>query len=282
MSLHMEMSRLLKMNDNKAFVKILLEQFIKFSFIIFASYLLALVNTFHKTLEIEEMPNKEESAFPLILFFVIGSLILFIILKYLKIFMILNLLELFVLFFSSYVISFVLLNNEVFALIFSLLMLALRIFKILTTNITASINSIGASFIIGASIPLLPLLIFSLFLIVYDIFSVFISKHMIELAVIAKKQDTAMLIESKREIEKPGKPGKKELQAIVIGTGDIILPASLIIASIPLGIDLFMFFSSLIGYWLMITALLILKRPLPALPFVLLPQLLVLFIFTIF
>ena len=255
------------------------EHFLKFAFIVFISYVLALINTSQKAIEIEQMPDKEESAFSLFIFFIVASILFFLLLKYVKLFFLLNIAELMLLFFSSYVISFILLHNLVLSITFSLFLTILRTLNKFSTNITATINSIGGAIIIGSFLPLFPLIIFSLLLIVYDVFSVFISKHMIEMANIAKKYQTAMLIESKREYEERG---KKHVQSIIIGTGDIVLPSSIVIASIPFDIHFTMFLSSLIGYWLVVASLFILKRPLPALPFILFPQLLTIFLLSTF
>jgi presenilin-like A22 family membrane protease len=128
--------------------------------------------------------------------------------------------------------------------------------------------------VIGILIPLKPLIIFTFLLCFYDIFSVFITKHMMEFVKYAKEQNAAMLIETKEVVYKKG---KKIETSIAMGTGDIVIPSAVSISALSISVNTAFSFlvASLFGYWVVVLALYALKRPLPALPFVMLPQFIV-------
>jgi len=254
---------------------VIIEHFFKFAFVLFISYVLAILSI--TPIEETQIPSSSESALSLIFFFIIATLVIIIAIRYLKLVFILNIFEYFMLFLSLYVILSIFTSYDFLLITIPAAFIVLRIIGILDAQISAILTSIGGSLIIGSIIPLFPLMLFSTFLIIYDIFAVFISGHMIELATAAKKQDVGMLIETKKEIKK----GRKTLiSQLTMGSGDFVLPSSIAISSIPFNIGIYMLIGALIGYWIVMAALYILKRPLPALPFILLPQLL-LFIFLV-
>jgi presenilin-like A22 family membrane protease len=97
---------------------------------------------------------------------------------------------------------------------------------------------------------------------------------MMEFVKYAKEQNAAMLIETKEVVYKKG---KKIETSIAMGTGDIVIPSAVSISALSISVNTAFSFlvASLFGYWVVIIALYALKRPLPALPFVMLPQFIV-------
>ncbi|MEM4295200.1 MAG: presenilin family intramembrane aspartyl protease [Candidatus Anstonellales archaeon] len=250
---------------------VVLEHFFKYAFVIIISYLLAIATLSNQSQPLQQLPPNEEVAITSFIFFLIGALLIFIAIKYLNVGFLLNIFEFILLFFSSYVIAYALLQNYGLALIAAIATTFLRALRFISMNNAALITSIGGALIIGVIFPIFPLIIFAFLLVLYDIFAVFISGHMIELAHIAKKQEAAMAIETK-QIKKIGR--KKAILSIIMGTGDFVLPSAIAISSIQqsMPLSLYMLLAGLIGYWFVMLVLYKLKRPLPALPFILFPQ----------
>ncbi len=137
-----------------------------------------------------------------------------------------------------------------------------------TKNIIAGMSAAGIGALLGISLSPLIALLFILILIAYDVVSVFITKHMLDIARVVVRHELAFTITA---VEK----GKEIVEKIVgkspfridLGTGDLFAPVlfSVSLYSISPALPLIAYISSLLGFWVMIAMLFLLKRPLPAL-----------------
>jgi presenilin-like A22 family membrane protease len=116
-----------------------------------------------------------------------------------------------------------------------LLAIALTAWKILkpsflSQNISLIFSISGAGAIIGASLGMLPSLIFLLLLSVYDFTAVFITKHMVYIAKEIVKRPTAFTLAFPYKFKKPvsysvgKKKIKKKFHVFQLGGGDIAIP----------------------------------------------------------
>ncbi|MDD5171795.1 MAG: presenilin family intramembrane aspartyl protease [Candidatus ainarchaeum sp.] len=131
-------------------------------------------------------------------------------------------------------------------------------------NAAAVFATAGVGVIFGVSLGLIPMLIFLIFLSIYDFLAVFTTKHMVELAEFVVKKDLAFTVTAKAP---PPKPGGKE-QRIDLGTGDMIAPIMLEVAALQLSpiATLFVFAGAVVSLGLFLTLVWKKKMVLPALP----------------
>lgn len=130
-------------------------------------------------------------------------------------------------FFFELLLIFVALNlvltlftTDLIAIIVSLLVIAARIYKPELQQPLLLIISGVVGALLGSSLDLLPAVILAILLSIYDIIAVFYTKHMVVLAKDLVKRGAAFSIKVKT------KEGGLEL-----GTGDLVMPAMLIVAS---------------------------------------------------
>lgn len=115
------------------------------------------------------------------------------------------------------------------ALLYSLKFLSKDDTKITINNILAIFASAGVGAIFGYSIGYIPMLLFVIFLAIYDYIAVFKTKHMITLAeMIDTKNLTLVLKSGKGTIKK----GKKQGTGLALGTGDVVVPIALAVSFI--------------------------------------------------
>jgi presenilin-like A22 family membrane protease len=131
-------------------------------------------------------------------------------------------------------------------------------------NAAAVFATAGVGVIFGVSLGLIPMLIFLIFLSIYDFLAVFTTKHMVELAEFVVKKDLAFTVTAKAP---PIKPGGRE-QRIDLGTGDMIAPIMLEVATLQLSpvATLFVFAGAVMSLGLFLTLVWKKKMVLPALP----------------
>jgi len=130
-------------------------------------------------------------------------------------------------------------------------------------NSAAVLATAGVGVIFGISLGVLPLIIFLVFLSIYDYLSVFMTKHMVELANFVVKKDLAFTITARA----PAKKGKKE-KRIDLGTGDIIAPIMLEVSALSFNpiATVFVFFGAIISLGVFLILVWRSKMVLPALP----------------
>lgn len=185
--------------------------------------------------------------------------------------------------FISYLLSplgsmgFILFNALSLEFLFAL---ALTIWKalrptILSQNIAAIFSGSGVGALLGLSLGIVPTIIFMMILSVYDFVSVFITKHMVNLAKAVTERPMAFTIAAPHKFKEakyiPIKNAKKKIHIFQLGLGDIIIPLMFsvsILNKFTIFHSLITMIGSLIG--LLFLTFYITKKPqaLPALPFV--------------
>lgn len=137
-----------------------------------------------------------------------------------------------------------------------------KLFKASLKNIAVMLAVAGVGVVFGVSLGVVPLIIFLIFLSVYDYLSVFITKHMVEFATFIIKRDLAFTVTARERI-----PGKRE-KRIDMGTGDFIAPIMLEVALLPYDIlaSSFVFLGSVVSLAVFLNIVARRKVVLPALP----------------
>jgi presenilin-like A22 family membrane protease len=93
-----------------------------------------------------------------------------------------------------------------------------KIFVHQLKNMAAIFATAGVGVVFGISMGIVPIVFFLILLSIYDFVSVFITKHMVELADFIISKDLAFTITAQRVLP------SKEVRRIDLGTGDIIAP----------------------------------------------------------
>lgn len=105
-------------------------------------------------------------------------------------------------------------------------------------NATAIISSAGVGAIFGFSLNIVPAVLFTVFLSVYDVLSVFWTKHMVTMAKEFSKRQLSFSVSVEKEY-KVKVPRKKELEtkksSLELGTGDISIPLMLAVSAYKWG-----------------------------------------------
>ncbi len=143
-------------------------------------------------------------------------------------------------------------------------------------NAAAIMAVSGVGVIFGISLGLFPLIIFLILLSVYDFLSVFMTKHMVEMADFVIKKDIAFTITAKAP---PPAPGEKE-QRVDLGTGDMIAPVMMEVSAYaynPLA-TVFVFVGAVVALGIFMQLVWRKKMVLPALPPIVLGMITALFI----
>ncbi len=168
----------------------------------------------------------------------------------------------------------------------SLLLIALSEVRpsFLLKNVCLLLSVPSASAIIGASLDYRVVLLFFFALTLYDIISVFLTKHMVYLAEKLIEKPTALISvfpSGKVRNVRFGK-GVKKIGVIALGAGDYFMPSSFSVSLLQLGIKhaLFPLFFNTIALFVLFYLLSKRKitRPLPAIPFLFLSSLAALFV----
>ena len=129
-------------------------------------------------------------------------------------------------------------------------------------NLAAVLATAGVGVIFGISLSPLPVILFLLFLSVYDYISVFKTKHMVEMAEFIVKKDLAFTVTAKEIID-----GKE--RRIDLGTGDLIAPVILEVSTLaymPFSATIFVFIGAVASLAVFLFLVWKKKLVLPALP----------------
>lgn len=150
---------------------------------------------------------------------------------------------------------------------------------ILNQNLALVFSVTGAGAILGVSLGILPVVIFVIFLSIYDFISVFITKHMVYIAKEIVKTPTAFTAAIPTKFKKAvlfsepgGKKVKKKIHIFQLGGGDIAIPlvfAVSVLSSFDIYHSLFVVVGAAISLSFLIYY--VLNRPgrvLPALPWI--------------
>ncbi len=157
---------------------------------------------------------------------------------------------------------------SIFSALLTIALALRRIIKGDIRNIIGGMSAGGAAILLGLSFPFQIIVVFSILLILYDVISVFITKHMVELANIVLKNQLAMVLsieEKEKNISNVEVLKKGISNRISLGTGDLLVPSTMAVSLIPIKLSIIYVLFSFIGFIVMVWMLNKLKRPLPAL-----------------
>jgi len=223
-----------------------------------------------------EKPESPFSALRIFVYVIITTVLVLAIIRFFPARRILlRAIELFAIFFSSWLAFDAIVP---FGFVAALGLTLWRAFKPNYINKTvATVFAIaGAGAVIGASIDVLPAMIFVVILSAYDFLSVFVTKHMVYMAKAIVESDSAFTISFPHKFKKPVKidysGSKKKIKARIfqLGGGDILIPL-LFSVSVLRQFSLINAISGIAGSFAALTVLIYftVKRPgkaLPALP----------------
>ncbi|MEW6722528.1 MAG: presenilin family intramembrane aspartyl protease [Candidatus Micrarchaeota archaeon] len=207
-----------------------------------------------------------------ILYVLIGAAIMILLIRKLHIFPIIFVLMEFMLISSSSSVVFYAVLRTVLgygestaiAIGLGLAFSAIRAFVPGLKNAAAILATAGVGTIFGISLGLFPLILFLIFLSIYDFAAVFFTKHMVEMADFIVKKDMAFTVTAKAP---PPKKGMKE-QRIDLGTGDMIAPIMMEVSALSFSpvATAFVFVGAVVSLGLFLVLVYRSKMVLPALP----------------
>ncbi len=229
-----------------------------------------------------ENPENVENSFWLIAYVLAVTVVVILIIRFWK--KLLKVVEASAIFFTSWIVFDFLIPVGIWYLslgfFLAFLLTAWKMLRptILSQNIALIFAVAGAGAVIGVSLGVLPVLVFMLFLSIYDFIAVFITKHMVYMAKAITETPTAFTAAVPCKFKKPvffpagKKMVKKRIHVFQLGGGDIVIPLTFsvsVLGSYTLKNALFSMFGSAIALGLLIW--LVTKKPghaLPALPIV--------------
>ncbi|MBN1169833.1 hypothetical protein JXA56_02320 [Candidatus Micrarchaeota archaeon] len=149
------------------------------------------------------------------------------------------------------------------AIIMGLALSSLKLIKPGFKNAAAIFATAGAGVIFGISLGLVPLIIFLVFLSIYDYLAVFKTKHMVEMANFVVRKNLAFTVTAKVPTAKPG-----EKKRIDLGTGDMIAPVMLEVSAMTFSpvATVFVFIGAVVSFSIFLHFVWNKKMVLPALP----------------
>ena len=173
--------------------------------------------------------------------------------------------------------GFILFNVLTLNSLFALILTAWKVFRpsIISQDVAAIFSGSGAGALLGASLGIVPCIIFMMILSVYDFVSVFITKHMVNMAKAITERPMAFTIAAPHKFKKPKyipiKKTKKKIHVFQLGLGDVVIPLMFsvsILNKFTIFHSIISIIGSLIG--LLLLTFYITRKPqaLPALPFV--------------
>ncbi|MGC8495718.1 MAG: presenilin family intramembrane aspartyl protease [Candidatus Micrarchaeia archaeon] len=186
------------------------------------------------------------------------------------------------------------------SLVLSLALVAAKLKRPRLRNVTAIIASVGVGVILGISFSFIAAFIFMAILAIYDFIAVFVTKHMVALGNVALDRNLSFLVmvdeykavsasslsnKSRVEYEKDRKKleekggilrdlAKKDMVPMsartALGTGDLAVPLMLAVSAYKVYLNFTLSFviiiGAVLGLIITMTILSRLKRPLPAIP----------------
>ncbi len=147
---------------------------------------------------------------------------------------------------------------------------------ILNQNIAAVISGAGVGSLIGASLGIIPAMIFMLILSAYDFVAVFITKHMVHMAKALSQRPTSFTIAAPPSLKSmafPPKAGGRSSKAHVfqLGVGDMVVPlmfAVSVLSRYSIANSVAVIAGSAAALFALIYYIGKNPRPMPALPFI--------------
>jgi presenilin-like A22 family membrane protease len=248
------------------------------------------INYINYAIKIGELPGRPEiipgvspesidSSLYLFGYIMVSTAVILIIIKIRK--SIIRILEALVIFTSSWFVFDLLIPMDVWYLslgfFLALVLTAWKIFRptILSQDVAAIISGAGVGALLGASLGVLPSIVFILILSCYDFISVFITKHMIHMAKALTERPTAFTVAAPhkfKELTYVGvKKAKKKFHIFQLGVGDMVIPLMFSV-SVLNKFSIINSISAIIGSTIALLLLIYFMskkpQPLPALPFI--------------
>lgn len=208
---------------------------------------LVLQETEFQTYNVGQIGGGSESAYNSFFFVAAvlgGAVLLIILLKFYRGTLLFKILEFLVVFVASQIVFEVVLINLGFDYSFLLAfacafcLAAAKFFVPKLKNVTAIVSSAGVGAIFGFSLYILPAIIFIILLSVYDVLSVFWTKHMVLMAKEFSKRQLSFSVSVEKEY-KVKIPRKKkpviQKSMLELGTGDMSIPLMLAVSAFRWG-----------------------------------------------
>ena len=182
------------------------------------------------SLSVVENPSDPANAAYFIGGILFSTAILLLLLKFYKGNLVFKAVE-FLLVFSAFQLLFSLALPETVALILAALLASMRFALPQARQWLILAAAIIVGGLLGASLDLLPVVLFCVALMVYDFLAVFVTKHMVTLAKGMDKREAPFTIQFSTPGAKPAAKitvkavtGKKQGEQIQLGTGDFVMP----------------------------------------------------------
>jgi presenilin-like A22 family membrane protease len=229
-----------------------------------------------------ENPQSPSNSFLLIIYVLAGTGLILLAVKFWK--FLIRIIEAVAIFSSSTLAFMFLIPVEILTIpvgvFIALALTAWKMFRptFLSQNIALIFSVAGAGALIGASLGILPSLIFIVLLSIYDFIAVFVTKHMVYMAKEIIKTPTAFTLAFPYNFKKPvkfsaaGKNVRKKFHVFQLGGGDIAIPLMFSVSALS-SFSLANALLSVVGSTIALGSLIYFssKRPgraLPALPFI--------------
>jgi len=225
-----------------------------------------------------ENPENIGNSLFLFLYIIAATIAIILVVKYIRV--LIRVIETVAVFSATFLTFYILFPQTIFlGFVMALILNIWRVFRPNSLNqnltIVLAIPSIGA--LIGASLGILPSLIFIILLSVYDFVSVFITKHMIYMAKEVTRRPSAFALSMPYKFKKPitfkvGKEKiKKRFHVFHLGSGDMVIPlmfAVSVLAAYGLVQALITVLGSAISFFLMLYFFTKKPQALPAIPII--------------
>ena len=209
-----------------------------------------------------------------ILYILFGAVVMMLLIRFFKLHTIMfKLMEFMLISSSSSIVFYAFLrlvvgyeDSTLLGIVLGLVFSGLKLFFPTLKNTAAIFATAGAGVIFGVSLGLFPVILFLIFLAVYDYLSVFTTKHMVELANFVVQKDLVFTVTAKAP-PPPGKPKEKE-KRVDLGTGDLIAPIMMEISALTYNpvATIFVFVGAVVSMTLFLFLVWKKKMVLPALP----------------
>ena len=228
-----------------------------------------------------ENPESIENSFYLFGYIILSTMGILVLIKIRK--SMIRVLEAFVIFMASWFTFDFLIPFDIWYLslgfFLALILTAWKMLRpsILNQDIAAIISGAGVGALLGASLGILPSIVFILILSCYDFVSVFITKHMVRMAKALTERPTAFTVAAPPELKDfklkytGAKKAKKKFHIFQLGVGDMVIPLMFAV-SVLSKFSLINAIASVIGSIIALLSLIYFMskkpQPMPALPFI--------------
>jgi presenilin-like A22 family membrane protease len=229
-----------------------------------------------------ENPESIQTSFYLFGYIIVTTIGILVLIKFKR--SVIRILEAFVIFTASWLTFDFILPLEAFyfslGFFLALALTAWKMFRpsILNQNIAAITSGSGVGALLGASLGVLPAVVFMLILSVYDFVSVFITKHMVTMAKALTERPTSFTVAAPPNLKaltytgfKKSRRKTKKIHVFQLGVGDMVIPLMFSV-SVLNKFSIINSLAAIIGSTLALLGLIYFMskkpRPLPALPFI--------------